>query len=52
MSTLYREPPIDASYKVSDHLAKRFQIRNKNRLCWPCLLMDRDEMSIFIEDLP
>jgi hypothetical protein len=23
-STLYREPPIDASYQVSDHLAKRF----------------------------
>jgi hypothetical protein len=27
MSTLYREPPIDASYQVSDHLAKRFQRR-------------------------
>ena len=25
MSTLYRGLPIDASYQVSDHLAKRFQ---------------------------
>ena len=45
---------IDASYQVSDHLAKRFQrrrffrnqpIRNKNGLWWPCLLMDRDKIS-------
>jgi hypothetical protein len=28
ISTLYREPPIDASYKVSVHLAKRFQRRS------------------------
>jgi hypothetical protein len=27
MSNLYREPPIDASHKVSDHFAKRFQRR-------------------------
>ena len=27
-------------------------IRNKNGLWWSCLLMDRDEMSSFIEDLP
>jgi hypothetical protein len=27
MSTLYREPSIDASYKVLVHLAKRFQRR-------------------------
>jgi hypothetical protein len=27
MSNLYRDPPIDASYYVSDHLAKRFQSR-------------------------
>jgi hypothetical protein len=27
MSTLYRESPIDASYQVSVHLAKRFQRR-------------------------
>ena len=61
MSILYRGPPIDASYQVSVHLAKRFQrgrffrnqpIRNKNCLWWPCLLTDRDEMSIFTEDLP
>jgi hypothetical protein len=27
-------------------------IRNKNCLWWPCLLMDRDKMTNFIEDLP
>ena len=27
-------------------------IRNKNCLWWPCLLMDRDKMSNFIENLP
>ena len=27
MSNLYREPPIDASYQVSVHLAKRFRRR-------------------------
>ena len=50
---LHRGPSIDASYQVSDNLAKRFQrrffrnrpIRNKNRLWRPCLLIDRDEMS-------
>ena len=54
MSNLYRGPPIDASYQVSVHLAKRFQrrrffrnqpIRNKNCLWRPRLLTDRDEMS-------
>ena len=54
MSNLYRRSPIDASYQVLVHLANRFQrrrfknnqpIRNKNCLWWPCLLMDRDEMS-------
>jgi hypothetical protein len=54
MSTIYFEPSKDASYQVSIHLTKRFQrrrffrnqpIRNKNYLWWPCLLMDRDEMS-------
>ena len=54
MSTLYSGPPIDASYQVSDHLAKRFQrrrikknqpIRNKNHLWWPYLLVDRERMS-------
>ena len=54
MSNVYRGPPIDASYQVSVHLAKRFQrrrffrnqpIRNKNCLWWPCLLTDQDEMS-------
>ena len=50
---LYIEPSIDASYRVLVHLAKRFQrrryfrnrpIRNKNCLCRPCLLTDRDKM--------
>jgi hypothetical protein len=27
MSNLYRGPPIDASYQVSDHLDKQFQRR-------------------------
>jgi hypothetical protein len=27
-------------------------IRNKNCLWWPCLLTDRDEIAIFIEDMP
>jgi D-alanyl-D-alanine dipeptidase len=54
MTSLYRGPPIDASYQVSVHLAKRFQrrrffrnhpIKNKNCLWWPYLLTDRDEMS-------
>jgi hypothetical protein len=55
MSNRYRGPSKDASYQVSIHLAKWFQrrrffrnqpIRNKNGLCWPCLLTDRDDMSI------
>ena len=54
MSTVNRGPSKDASIQVSIHLANRFQsrrffrnqpIRNKNCLWWPCLLMDRDEMS-------
>jgi hypothetical protein len=53
---LNTEPSIhvDASYQVSVHMAKQFQrrrffrnrpIRNKNCMWWPCLLIDRDEMS-------
>ena len=49
----FRGPSIDTIYKVSAHLAQRFQrkscfffrnrpIRNKNCLWRPCLLMDRD----------
>ena len=43
-----------ASYQISVHLATQFQrrrfffleiTRNKNCLWWPCLLVDRDEMS-------
>ena len=61
ISNHHREPAIDASYQVSDYLAKRFQrrifyrnqpIRNKNRLWWPCLLMDRDKLSNLYRGLP
>jgi len=54
ISHLYRVHSINASYKVSVHLGKRFQsriffrnrpIRNKNCLWRQCLLTDRDEMS-------
>jgi hypothetical protein len=54
MSILYRGPSIDASYQISVHFGqvvseekifKNRPIRNKNCLWWPCLLMDRDEMS-------
>jgi hypothetical protein len=51
MSNAHRGPSIDASYHVSVHLAKLFQIfrnrsiRNKNCLWQPCLLIDRDKMS-------
>ena len=51
ISNLLRGPSIDASYQVSDHLAKRLEnifrnrpIRNKND-CGGCLLMDQDKMS-------
>ena len=55
MSNLYRRPSIDASNQVLVHLVKRFHrrryfrnqpIRNKNGLWRPCLLTDREEMSI------
>jgi hypothetical protein len=53
---LNTEPSIhvDASYPISVHMVKQFQrrnffrnrpIRNKNCMGWPCLLIDRDEMS-------
>jgi hypothetical protein len=54
MRKLNTEPSIHASYQVSVHMAKQFQrrrffrnqpIRNKNCMWWPCLLIDRDEMS-------
>ena len=56
MSSRYRGPPIDVSYQVSVHLAKQFQkrkfleidqseIRITCGVWWPCLLMDRDQMS-------
>jgi hypothetical protein len=48
------EPSIGASHQISVHFGKAASdkkifrnrpIRNKNCLWWPCLLMDRDEMS-------
>jgi hypothetical protein len=33
MSTLYRGPPIDASYQVSVYLAKQFQRRRFKKIC-------------------
>ena len=54
ISNIYRRFSIDAFYKVSVHLAKRFQrrrffrnrpIRNKNFLWQPCLFTDREEIS-------
>jgi hypothetical protein len=33
ISTLYRGPPIDASYQVSVHLAKRFQRGRVFKIC-------------------
>ena len=57
MSNFYRWPSVDASYQVSVHLVKWLQrrfsgnrpTRNKNCLWRPCLLTDRDEISIFID---
>jgi hypothetical protein len=52
MSNIYRGPSIDASYQVSVHLAMWFQRRRfleidqsekKNRLWWPCLLMELEQ---------
>jgi hypothetical protein len=54
-SNLYRGPSKDAPYQVSIHLVKQFQrrrffrnqpIRNKNGFWRPCLLTDREKMSI------
>jgi hypothetical protein len=61
MSNLYKGPFIDASYQVSVHLTKTVSeeknfknqpIRNKNRLWWSCLLLDRDEMSSIYKGPP
>ena len=56
MSNLYRGPTIDASYHVFGSFGQAISeekiflnrpIRNKNFLWWPCLLMNRDDMSNF-----
>ena len=56
MSNLYREPSIDTSYQVSDHLAMRLQKRRffnisqtETSCLWrPCLLIEweRNEYSL------
>jgi hypothetical protein len=61
MSNLYRGPPIDASYQVSVHLAKRFQRRRFKKIgqsetriaCGGhvCKWIGT-KLTIFIEDLP
>ena len=59
MRNLYNEHSKDASCHVSVHLAKRLQrrlyriqpIRNKTCLWRPCLLTDRNEMSILHKGL-
>ena len=54
LNKLYTEPSIGASYQILVHLVTWFQrrrffrnqpIRKKNCLRWPCLLMNREEMS-------
>ena len=35
---------------VSEEIFRNQPIRNKNCLWWPCLLMDRDEMSILYRE--
>ena len=44
---------VSFGHAVTDeNIFRNRPIKNKNCLWWPCLLMNRDEMSIFIEDLP
>jgi hypothetical protein len=43
LSSLYRGPSIDASYQVSDHLAKQFQRRR-------FLEIDQSETRIAYDD--
>jgi hypothetical protein len=60
MSNIYREPSIDASYQVSDHLAKRFQRRfleiNQSETRIACgghvCKWIRTKSAFFIEDRP
>jgi hypothetical protein len=61
ISTLYREPPIDASYQVSVHLGKRFQRRrilkisqSETRVAFGGHACKRigTKLAIFTENLP
>jgi hypothetical protein len=61
MSNLYRGPSIDASYQLSDHLAKRFQRRrfleiNQSETRIACgghvCKWIETTLAIFIKDLP
>jgi hypothetical protein len=36
---------------VSEEIFRNIPIRNRNRLWWPCLLMDRDRMSNLYREL-
>jgi hypothetical protein len=61
MSNLYRGPSIDASYQVSDHLAKRFQKKrfleidqSETRIAcggYVCTWI-ATKLALFIEDRP
>jgi hypothetical protein len=59
MKTIHSGPFIDASYQVMVHLVKWFQskrffrnrpIRENNCMWRPCMLTDRDEMSILYRE--
>jgi hypothetical protein len=50
MSTLYREPSIDASYQVSVHLAKRFQRRRIFKISQSETSEESPVTTIFVND--
>jgi hypothetical protein len=61
MSNFYRGPSIDASYQVSDHLAKRFQRKrffeidqSEKRIACGGHVCNwiRTKLALLIEDLP
>jgi hypothetical protein len=61
MSNLYRGPPIDASYQVSDHLAKLFQRKrfleidqSETRIACGGHICNwiKAKLALFIEDRP
>ena len=61
MSNLYRRPSIDASYQVSDHVAKRFQRKrfleidqSETRIACGAMFVHGSgrNLALFIEDRP